>query len=85
MKKETLRITEAKFATQRGRKIPEFNLRECNVVKVSGIVKKDTKKIYVNVEVIKEEGDFYLQYSDLVRIESAHYCSLNKIIKTEKK
>lgn len=71
MKKETLRITEAKFVTQRGRKIPEFSLQEGNVVKVSGIVKKGHKKIYVNVEVIKEEGNFYLQYGDLVRIEPA--------------
>lgn len=71
MQKETFKITNAEFATRRGRKIPKTKVKEGNVVKVSGIVKRGHKKIYVNVEVMKEEGKFYLQYGDLVRIEPA--------------
>ena len=65
------KITEAKFLSRKGRTISPTKIREGYVVRVGGVIKKHHKKIFVNVEVKKEDGDFYLQYGDLVQIEPA--------------
>ena len=67
--KKNYKITEATFLSKKGRKISPVKIREGNVVRVGGIIKKHRKKIFVNIGVMKENGEFYLQYGDLVQIE----------------
>lgn len=67
--KKNYKITEATFLSKKGRKISPVKVREGNVVRVGGIIKKHHKKIFVNIDVMKENGEFYLQYGELVQIE----------------
>lgn len=67
--KKNYKITEATFLSKKGRKISPVKVHEGNVVRVGGIIKKHHKKIFVNIDVMKENGEFYLQYGDLVQIE----------------
>lgn len=69
--KKNYKITEATFLSKKGRVIPPTKIREGSVVRVCGVIEKHHKKIFVNVDVKKEDGDFYLQYGDLVQIEPA--------------
>lgn len=68
--KKSYKITEATFLSKKGKVIFPTRVREGNVVRVGGVIKKHHKKIFVNVYVVKENGDFYLQYGNMVQIES---------------
>ena len=69
--KKDYKITDATFLSGKGRKIPQTKILEGDVVRVGGVIKKHHKKIFVNIRVIKENEEFYLQYGDLVQIEPA--------------
>lgn len=69
--RKNYKITEATFLSKKGRVISPTEIQEGNVVRVGGVIKRHQKKIFINVDVIKENGDFYLQYGDLVQIEPA--------------
>lgn len=69
--RKNYKITEAKFLSRNGRTISPTKIREGNVVRVGGIIKKHHKEIFINIDVIKEDGKFYLQHGKQVQIESA--------------
>lgn len=69
--RKNYKITEAKFLSRNGRTISPTKIREGNVVRVGGIIKKHHKEIFINIDVIKEDGKFYLQHGNQVQIESA--------------
>ncbi len=69
--RKNYKITDATFLSGKGRKIPQTKIREGNVVRVGGVIKKHHKEIFINIDVIKEDGKFYLQHGDQVQIESA--------------
>lgn len=69
--RKNYKITEATFLSKKGKTISSTKIREGNVVRVSGVIKKHHKKIFVNIDVMKENGKYYLQYGDMVQIEPA--------------
>lgn len=67
--RKSYKITGAKFLSKKGNIISPTKIREGNVVRVGGVIKKHHKEIFVNINVMKQDGEFYLQYGDLVQIE----------------